>query len=207
MPDGPVNGQGDQTESDTGFVAIPPVTLTQGPQYFDPNPYFGRVLYTHGLALDQPVSITRVDYTDDPQGTSGPGGQGASRWAPLSIVPIWNNRGQADLFYFADNGSAPYCRTVNSIQRCVRGSFHSHGSRTTGPRRRRASGMGRWLRIRRTTRERCIGASATTSRQLDGSRRKTRSGWWGTQPVWVCIGRPRELRGSVRIVRCVRRMS
>ena len=54
---------------------------------------------------------------------SGPGGQGASRWAPLSVVPIWNDRGQADLFYFADNGAAPYCRLVNTVERCVRGSF------------------------------------------------------------------------------------
>ena len=123
MPDGPVNGQVDQTERDTGFVAIPPFTLTQGTQYLDPNPYFGRVLYTHGLALDHPLSITRVEYTDDPQAPSGPGGQGASRWAPLSVAPIWNDRGQADLFYFADTGAAPYCRLVNNIQRCVRGSF------------------------------------------------------------------------------------
>jgi len=123
MPNGPVNGQVDQTERDTGFVAIPPFTLTQGTQYLDPNPYFGRVIYTHGLALDHPVSITRVEYTDDPQASTGPGGQGPSRWAPLSIVPIWNDRGQADLFYFADNGAAPYCRLVNNVERCVRGSF------------------------------------------------------------------------------------
>lgn len=123
MPNGAVNGQVNQTERDTGFVAIPPFTLTQDPQYFDPNPYFGRVLYTHGLALDRPLSITRVEYTDDPQATSGSGGQGPSRWAPLSIVPVWNDRGQADLFYFADTNSAPYCRTVSGNQRCVRGSF------------------------------------------------------------------------------------
>jgi RHS repeat-associated protein len=123
MPDGPVNGQVDQAERDTGFVAIPPFTLTQGTQYLDPNPYFGRVLYTHGLALDHPVSITRVEYTDNPQSPTGPGGQGASRWAPLSIVPVWNDRGQADLFYFADTSSAPYCRIVSGIPRCVRGSF------------------------------------------------------------------------------------
>ena len=112
-----------QAERDTGFVALPPTTLTQGTQYFDPNPYFGRVLYTHGLALDHPVSITRVEYTDDPQSPVGPGGQGPSRWEPLSIVPIWNDRGKADLFYFAESGEGKYCRVVMTIERCARGSF------------------------------------------------------------------------------------
>jgi RHS repeat-associated protein len=30
----------------------------------DPNPYFGRVLYVHGLALDQPVAVVRYNYVD-----------------------------------------------------------------------------------------------------------------------------------------------
>ena len=30
----------------------------------DPNPYFGRVLYVHGLVLDQPVAIVRYNYVD-----------------------------------------------------------------------------------------------------------------------------------------------
>lgn len=30
----------------------------------DPNPYFGRVLYVHGLALDQPVAVVRYHYVD-----------------------------------------------------------------------------------------------------------------------------------------------
>jgi RHS repeat-associated protein len=30
----------------------------------DPNPYFGRVLYVHGLAVDEPVAIVRYNYVD-----------------------------------------------------------------------------------------------------------------------------------------------
>ena len=41
MPNGPVNGQVDQTERDTGFVAIPPFTFMQGAEYLDPNPTSG----------------------------------------------------------------------------------------------------------------------------------------------------------------------
>lgn len=31
---------------------------------YDPNPYFGRVVYTPGLELDQPLAITRYNYVD-----------------------------------------------------------------------------------------------------------------------------------------------
>jgi RHS repeat-associated protein len=31
----------------------------------DPNPYFGRVVYTAGLQMDQPIAVTRYRYTDD----------------------------------------------------------------------------------------------------------------------------------------------
>jgi hypothetical protein len=30
----------------------------------DPNPYFGRVMYLHGLGLDQPLAIVRYNYVD-----------------------------------------------------------------------------------------------------------------------------------------------
>jgi RHS repeat-associated protein len=30
----------------------------------DPNPFFGRVLYVHGLVLDQPVAVVRYNYVD-----------------------------------------------------------------------------------------------------------------------------------------------
>jgi hypothetical protein len=55
MPDGAVNGQVDQTERDTGFVAIPPFTLTQGTQYLDPNPYRPGALHARaGARLNRP---------------------------------------------------------------------------------------------------------------------------------------------------------
>jgi RHS repeat-associated protein len=52
--------------------------------------HFGRVLYTHGLLLDQPVGLLRLDY--------GPG------WfrAPVRITPHWNWRGVAIVGTFDD---------------------------------------------------------------------------------------------------------
>ncbi len=49
----------------------------------DPNPYYGRVIYTPGLVIDQPVTITRLDYTDFPFGATE-----ATRW------PLFEERGK-----------------------------------------------------------------------------------------------------------------
>jgi len=55
---------------------------------FDPNPRFGRVSYTHGLGVDQPLSVLRVGlnryYADQ---FPGVGGQAAS-FAPFAAAPF-----------------------------------------------------------------------------------------------------------------------
>ena len=67
--------------------------------YFDPNPFFGRVAYAHGGALDQPLSITRLEYAD--RQPSRP----FVRWPAFTLVPHWNARGTADNGAFADGGA------------------------------------------------------------------------------------------------------
>jgi hypothetical protein len=32
----------------------------------DPNPFFGRVVYSPGLGVDQPLSVTRYEYRRQP---------------------------------------------------------------------------------------------------------------------------------------------
>ncbi|HET7586189.1 MAG TPA: RHS repeat-associated core domain-containing protein [Gemmatimonadaceae bacterium] len=96
-------------ESDT-------VTVHLATTSFDRNPYFGRVVYTHGLAVDAPLGITRVNYVDDPPDPSG-SPKPLMQWAPFTIVPLWNVRRQPDMGYFAGIG-------VNNCQpsdptRCV----------------------------------------------------------------------------------------
>lgn len=56
---------------------------------WDPNPMFGRVAYAYGLGVDQPLSVTRFRYSDQPTDMA--------TWMPyptFSIVPYWNSRGE-----------------------------------------------------------------------------------------------------------------
>jgi RHS repeat-associated protein len=52
--------QPDSVLENDGYVA----QLPRFGSSVDPNPYFGRVLYVHGLALDQPLAIVRSNYVD-----------------------------------------------------------------------------------------------------------------------------------------------
>lgn len=71
---------------------------------YDPNPMYGRVAYTFGLKLDQPLTVIRLGYKNSFSET----------WSPFSIVPLWTVRGTADTSYFAATG-AKNCNT----SRCV----------------------------------------------------------------------------------------
>ncbi|HEX5438988.1 MAG TPA: RHS repeat-associated core domain-containing protein [Gemmatimonadaceae bacterium] len=81
-------------EDDTAAVDQP-----MGSEGMDPNPFFGRVAYTYGLHIDEPLSITRINYADTVAG------QPYAVWAPFAIVPLWNTRQQADTGFFPDGGN------------------------------------------------------------------------------------------------------
>jgi RHS repeat-associated protein len=65
----------------------------------DPNPFYGRVAYTYGAGIDQPVSVVRMAYADMRDTL---GNVGYVLRDPFAIVPLWNSRGQPALGAFAD---------------------------------------------------------------------------------------------------------
>lgn len=92
MPEG-----GAEMENDTTLLQARPRMING----FDPNLFFGRVAYTHGLALDQPLGITRINYRRSD----------GIFFQPFTIVPIWNSRGQPDMGFIADG--TPLCVQPN----------------------------------------------------------------------------------------------
>ena len=98
-------------ESDTQ-APQQPIAMRAG--YFDPNPFFGRVAYAHGAALDQPLSITRLDYSDKPNARP------FVRWLAFTLVPHWNQRGQADNGSFEDGASDNCMNDGIDNFRCIR---------------------------------------------------------------------------------------
>ncbi|MGH7719612.1 MAG: RHS repeat-associated core domain-containing protein, partial [Gemmatimonadaceae bacterium] len=96
----------DTVENDTAPVQRAPV------EGMDPNPFFGRVVYAHGLLIDQPLSQVRVAYADAPVGKPW------RSWQPFAIVPFWNARRQPDNFYFPVGGGT-HCPWADDAARCV----------------------------------------------------------------------------------------
>jgi RHS repeat-associated protein len=81
-------------ENDT--AALPNLGATINAEPMARNPFYGRVAYTNGPGLDQPLSVTRWGYAD----TAFVGSAAQQRFEqwnePFTIVPHWNMRGQAD---------------------------------------------------------------------------------------------------------------
>jgi RHS repeat-associated protein len=57
----------------------------------DPNPHFGRVVYVHGLSLDQPIALTRYRYVDHYWGRP------FTDFPTITMSLFWNARGQLGL--------------------------------------------------------------------------------------------------------------
>jgi len=91
----------------------------------DKNPYYGRTGYTYGLAVDQPLSLTRVKFTDRPWNYAAQQINPLKVWDPFTIIPHWNYRGSPDNGSFADgigslvDGTQWMCSGVGSARRCV----------------------------------------------------------------------------------------
>lgn len=95
-------------ENDTGFAP-------QKGRYdngWDPNPYFGRVLYTSGLGIDQPLGIIRMKLA------TATSGQPYATWDDFALVPLWSSRGQVDRATFEDGADAR-CKPVQGTTVCV----------------------------------------------------------------------------------------
>jgi RHS repeat-associated protein len=87
---------------------------------FDPNPHYGRVGYTHGLGVEQQLSLVRVglDMYEPPKTMcSGDAGRAFS-FAPFAAIPLWDWRGHADGAVYA-SGARQHCQAFASGARCV----------------------------------------------------------------------------------------
>jgi len=89
------------------------------PDGIDQNPFNGRVLYTYGAVLDQPLSLVRVGYADTIASTPTP--QPWFMWQPFSILPLWNYLGEVDRSLVG--AGAPLCQVVSGVERCVLGEW------------------------------------------------------------------------------------
>jgi RHS repeat-associated protein len=94
-------------DNDTLSFVLPRWAVNQ----WDPNPQFGRVAYTYGSAIDQPLSVTRINYRDRPWWDT------THVWAPFTVAPHWNWRGHADYGTFGDGGTRQCI--ASSRARCV----------------------------------------------------------------------------------------
>jgi RHS repeat-associated protein len=64
---------------------------TSNTDFEDLNPFFGRVVYTHGLGLDQPVAVTRYRYVNHPAG------QSKVAYGPMTYSLLWTPQGRLTL--------------------------------------------------------------------------------------------------------------
>jgi RHS repeat-associated protein len=105
-------------ENDTAQVPFIAWNSTRDGNFYDQNPYFGRVVYTYGLAVDQPLSIVRIGLAD--AGWDSIAGHQATvtRWPAFAFMPLWTHKGSPDLATFAD-GSAVTCVGSGSAERCI----------------------------------------------------------------------------------------
>ena len=75
-------------EQDTGAYPLPYYLAHGTSATGDPNPQFGQVLYGPGVAVDQPLSVTRFNYSDRPNA-----GQPLTTWPTFTLLPQWDSRG------------------------------------------------------------------------------------------------------------------
>ena len=109
-----------QPGGDTDSVENDTTPLHRGyPDGIDQNPFIGRVLYTYGAVLDQPLSLVRVAYADTFASTATP--QPWFMWQPFSILPLFNYLGEVDRSLVGNGASL--CQMVNGVQRCVLGAW------------------------------------------------------------------------------------
>jgi RHS repeat-associated protein len=110
-------------ELDENFPGLPHVAGA-GP-YGDPNPHYGRVVYSPGLAVDQPLSVTRYEYHDQPTTTATP-----LTWPTFTLMMFWDYRGAPAYGLFTDGawakphtlgGGQTTCPQIgnDTPQRCV----------------------------------------------------------------------------------------
>jgi RHS repeat-associated protein len=99
-------------ENDSSRITVPPLQPNGG--FADPNPFFGRVLYTPGWAVDQPLSVTRFGYND----VATTGASADTTWSTFTIFPHWDTRGVPTLGTFGDGAVFHPKGTVGGQTQC-----------------------------------------------------------------------------------------
>ncbi len=102
-----------QGDYDAGWLENDTTPKWSTKPYWDASPQFGRVAYTHGPDLDQPLSAIRLAFVD-----TVPNYDIRINWPPIAVVPQWNWRAQADVGALA-SGLVETCQTTSHGQRCV----------------------------------------------------------------------------------------
>ncbi len=103
-----IQAQGDDSVSATGLERD---TTSLAPD----SRFFGRVAYTHGTALDEPLGLVRLNYVQPYNGSP-------LTYGPLTIVPHWNYQGVADWGHYED-GAALRCTNSSDLNTCVHLQF------------------------------------------------------------------------------------
>jgi len=115
----PTNASPDDSpyfENDIADVLMP--SITAGGLTADRNPFYGRVVYTSGPGLDEPLAVFRMSYTfalDSAYFRVTPEAYGL-----FTINPFWDRQGDAVLGAYS-NGKAAECRDISTSTRpaCV----------------------------------------------------------------------------------------
>jgi RHS repeat-associated protein len=96
MPGGTAANEVAVYENDVATVQLPNLQTQAGT--VDRNQYFGRVLYTPGRGIDQPLAVTRInyEYQHDDYGSIIT----YKVLAPITTMPFWNRNGDAAVGVF-----------------------------------------------------------------------------------------------------------
>lgn len=89
------------TEELDGSFPLQAFQAGVGLSYGDPNPHYGRVVYSPGLAVDQPLSVTRYEYRDLPAS-----GATSLTWPRFTLMVFWDYRGAPAYGLFSDGAWA-----------------------------------------------------------------------------------------------------
>jgi RHS repeat-associated protein len=99
-------------ENDTAQVQLPDLPLNVGQGYGDRNQFFGRVIYTPGIAIDRPLSVTRIKYGYQRDTWGAPIGTFRTM-PPLTLIPFWNRNGDARVGVFS-TGEVALCNPTTT---------------------------------------------------------------------------------------------
>jgi RHS repeat-associated protein len=107
---------GDNLEADANTTA----QQSHDGNTLDATQFFGVVAYTHGLSLDDPLSVTRLNYADAHVFSGGYFAYDATtfhQYQAFSILPMWDDRGTWDSYIFNNTTITSLCET--SAPHCV----------------------------------------------------------------------------------------